>query len=204
MMTAWLHVVKKAGMRRIYPAHIYTYIHRYVYVFLLLLFLQLYFHIRFCIYFYIHIRIHIYVFIYIWHLIRLSICFSFFFPFFIRSLILFSWMYAYAFRYLDGITRWFKPAELPKDKIPERTVVKIPHTPKGCGFLLRKPEENKENDNSASVVFFQVNPRFFFNFDPQGRELPKKRDIYRGVTSSVLPSPSPTLPPPPFRIQGMG
>ncbi|CAM9900567.1 unnamed protein product, partial [Hapterophycus canaliculatus] len=34
-----------------------------------------------------------------------------------------------------------------------------PHSPRGCGSLLRRPEENKINENSALYMQFQVSDR---------------------------------------------
>ena len=62
-------------------------------------------------------------------------------------------------RYLEGIRRWFNPSPLPSGKRPEKTVVKLPLTPLGCGSLIRRREQNENNDNSASQLMFQVRYR---------------------------------------------
>lgn len=62
-------------------------------------------------------------------------------------------------RYLEGMRRWFKPSPLPSDKRPEKTVVKLPLTPLGSGSLIRRREQNENNDNSASQLLFQVRHR---------------------------------------------
>ncbi|CAM9437472.1 unnamed protein product [Ectocarpus fasciculatus] len=62
-------------------------------------------------------------------------------------------------RYMEGIRRWLNPTPLPKDKRPETKVVRLPQTPKGCGSLLRRPEEDESNENSAVQMLFQVSDR---------------------------------------------
>eukprot|EP00904_Undaria_pinnatifida_P012432 jgi/Undpi1/8319/HiC_scaffold_25.g10788.m1 len=62
-------------------------------------------------------------------------------------------------RYLDGVRRWFHPSPLPSEKRPEKMVVKFPLTPVGCGSLIRRREQNENNDNSASQLLFQVSDR---------------------------------------------
>lgn len=59
-------------------------------------------------------------------------------------------------RYMGGVRRWFNPTPLPEDNRPETRVVRFPHTPCGCGSLLRNPEENESNENSAVHMQFQV------------------------------------------------
>lgn len=70
-------------------------------------------------------------------------------------------------RYLEGVRRSFKPAPLPASKRPETVVVKFPLSPCGCGILIRKPEENKSNENSASQLLFQVYVTFWWIFPHQ-------------------------------------
>ncbi|CAN0120298.1 unnamed protein product [Ectocarpus sp. 6 AP-2014] len=62
-------------------------------------------------------------------------------------------------RYMEGVRRWLKPTPLPEDKRPETKIVRLPQTPKGCGSLLRRPEEDESNDNSAVQLLFQVSDR---------------------------------------------
>ncbi|CAB1100827.1 unnamed protein product [Ectocarpus sp. CCAP 1310/34] len=62
-------------------------------------------------------------------------------------------------RYMEGVRRWLNPTPLPEDKRPETKVVRLPQTPKGYGSLLRRPEEDESNENSAVQLLFQVSDR---------------------------------------------
>ncbi|CAM9877673.1 unnamed protein product [Pylaiella littoralis] len=62
-------------------------------------------------------------------------------------------------RYMEGVRRWFEPIPLPEETQSEMRLVKFPHSPSGCGSLLRKPEENESNENSAVYIQFQVSDR---------------------------------------------
>lgn len=57
---------------------------------------------------------------------------------------------------MKGIIRYFTLSPLPGISRPEKKVVKFPRTPKGSGSLIRRREQNANNDNSASQVLFQV------------------------------------------------
>lgn len=58
---------------------------------------------------------------------------------------------------MKGIVNYFKLAPLPESQRPDKKVVKLPLTPEGCGSLIRRRENNDNNeDNSASQLLFQV------------------------------------------------
>lgn len=59
---------------------------------------------------------------------------------------------------MEGVRQRLNPNPLPKEKRPatETAIAKFPHSPYGCGSLLRRPEENETNDNSALLMQFQV------------------------------------------------
>lgn len=57
---------------------------------------------------------------------------------------------------MKGIIRYFTLTPLPESARPEKRVVKFPRTPAGSGSLIRRREQNEDNDNSASQLLFQV------------------------------------------------
>ncbi|CAM9240500.1 unnamed protein product, partial [Discosporangium mesarthrocarpum] len=59
-------------------------------------------------------------------------------------------------RYTEGMRKWFAPETLPFTERPERLIVAVPRTPSGCGYLIRRPEQNQDNENSASQLLFQA------------------------------------------------
>ncbi|CAM9761157.1 unnamed protein product [Pylaiella littoralis] len=66
-------------------------------------------------------------------------------------------------RYMRGITRSFDLSPLPENERPEKRLVKFPRTPEGVGGLIRRREQNDDNDNSASQLQFQVSDRSIEN-----------------------------------------
>eukprot|EP00611_Tribonema_gayanum_P007309 TRINITY_DN1666_c0_g1_i4.p1 TRINITY_DN1666_c0_g1~~TRINITY_DN1666_c0_g1_i4.p1 ORF type:complete len:412 (+),score=175.82 TRINITY_DN1666_c0_g1_i4:202-1437(+) len=62
-------------------------------------------------------------------------------------------------RFVTSVESGFQFEPLPKAERPERRVVQVPLTPKGEGCLLRRPEPNKDADNSAATLIFQVGGR---------------------------------------------
>ncbi|CAM9553710.1 unnamed protein product [Scytosiphon promiscuus] len=66
--------------------------------------------------------------------------------------------------YMKGIVNFFKLSPLPESERPDKKVVKLPKTPTGCGSLIRRRENNENNeDNSASQLLFQVSDRSIEN-----------------------------------------
>ncbi|CAM9610322.1 unnamed protein product [Scytosiphon promiscuus] len=63
--------------------------------------------------------------------------------------------------YMKGIRQWLNPIPLSEEKhqATETKIVRFPLSPHGCGSLLRRPEENEGNDNSAMFMQFQVSDR---------------------------------------------
>lgn len=57
---------------------------------------------------------------------------------------------------MKGVVRWFNLSPLPENMRPEKKLVRFPLTPAGSGSLIRRREQNNENDNSASQLLFQV------------------------------------------------
>ncbi|CAM9471198.1 unnamed protein product [Ectocarpus sp. 8 AP-2014] len=66
-------------------------------------------------------------------------------------------------QYMKGVVRWFNLSPLPENMRPEKKLIRFPLTPAGSGSLIRRREQNNENDNSASQLLFQVSDRSIEN-----------------------------------------